>query len=435
MKGNQLLKNLVIVATAMTLTITAAAQAGQFKVLHEFKGNFDGSTPVAGLIQDSSGNLYGTTLGGGSNNNNVCTFGCGTVFELSPDGSGLWTKTVLHYFTGKTDGGQPSASLVMDGAGNVYGTTENGGSLLCGIPGCGTVFELSPNGSGGWTESTIYSFTHGPGGSSPIGLLLNGGNLYGVAFLGGANWGVVYELSPGTGGVWTETVLHTFENTDGAGPDSALDMDGSSNLFGTTMSGGVLTGSCKTFDGCGTVFELSPKSGGGWNFSEYSIPVVAKGVMPFGAVREDAEGNLFGTATAGGGTGFEGVMYKLTPITGVFSGWAESVLHRFDMTNGSDPVGLIEDGSGGFYGSAEGGGETGCNGGCGLVFDMKQTSGGGWEEIVLHHFSGGFDGNLPNPLYVDGNGNIFGTAESGGSTACPGGCGTVFEITAPAPVH
>jgi uncharacterized repeat protein (TIGR03803 family) len=431
MKGNQLVRNLVMVATAMTLTITAAAQAGQFKVLHEFKGNFDGSTPVAGLIEDSSGNLYGTTLGGGFKNSNVCTFGCGTVFELSPNGSGLWTKTVLYYFTGRTDGGQPSASLVMDGAGNLYGTTENGGSLLCGIPGCGTVFELSPNGSGGWTESTIYSFTTGSGGFSPIGLLLNGGNLYGVAFLGGADWGVVYELSPGTGGVWTETVLHTFENTDGAGPDSALYMDSSGNLFGTAMSGGVLTGSCKGEDGCGTVFELSPKSGGGWNFSEYSFPVVAKGVMPFGAVREDAEGNLFGVATVGGGTNFEGVMYKLTPITGVFGGWTESVLHRFDVTDGTDPVALIEDGNGGYYAAVEGGGKTGCNGGCGLVVDMKQTSGGGWEEIVLHHFTGGFDGSQPNPLYVDANGNIFGTAGDGGSTACPGGCGTVFEITAP----
>jgi uncharacterized repeat protein (TIGR03803 family) len=431
MKGTQLLRTLVMVATAMTMTLAAAAQAGQFKVLHEFKGKFDGSTPVAGLIQDSSGNLYGTTLGGGINNSNACTFGCGTVFELSPNGSGLWTKTVLYYFTGKSDGGEPSASLVMDGAGNLYGTAQNGGTPQCGPPGCGTVFELSPNGSGGWTESTIYNFTPGAGGFSPIGLLLDGGNLYGVAFLGGANYGVVYELSPGTGGVWTETVLHTFENTDGAGPDSALYKDSSGNLFGTTQSGGVLTGSCKDFSGCGTVFELSPAAGGGWNFSEYSIPVTAKGFFPYGAVREDAEGNLFGVTSGGGGTNSEGIMYKLTPITGVFGGWTESVLHRFDVTDGDNPVALIEDGNGGYYAAVEGGGETSCNGGCGLVVDMKQTSSGGWEEVILHRFTGLFDGYLPNPLYVDGNGNIFGTAEGGGSTACPGGCGTVFEITAP----
>jgi hypothetical protein len=428
MKGAQLSRNLVMVATAMTLTITAAAQAGQLRVLHEFRGKFDGAGPVAGLIQDSNGNLYGATIGGGINNRNTCSFGCGTVFELSPNSSGPWNKTVLYYFTGNSDGGQPTGSLVMDGVGNLYGTATNGGLSGCGQPGCGVVFELSPNGSGGWTESTIYSFTSGDGGFGPSGLLLDGGNLYGTTGSGGANWGVAYELSPGTGGVWTEAVLHTFEETDGFGPDSALYRDSSGNLFGTALRGGALTGRCKEFDGCGTVFELSPASGGGWNFSEYAFPSPDKGLSPGGAVREDAAGNLFGVTSAGGAE-FRGIVFKLTPAAG--GGWTESILHIFDETKGDGPVALIEDGNGGFYGTAEGGGETSCNGGCGLVFDLRPTS-TGWEETVLHRFSGLFDGSLPNALYVDASGNIFGTTEEGGGTACPGGCGTAFEILAPA---
>ncbi len=428
MESGKRLKTLVMVAIAMTLTPGAVAQAGQFKVLHEFRGKFDGVAPVAGLIEDANGNLYGTTIGGGLNNDNTCNAGCGTVFELSPNGGGGWTKTTLHRFTGNADGGEPVFSLVMDGAGNLYGTNENGGSLLCGIPGCGTVFELSPDGSGGWTESTIYSFAPGSGGFSPTGSVQDAsGNLYGVTGSGGANYGVVFELSL-SGGVWTETVLHTFDKSDGFGPNSTLLLDGSGNLFGTTIFGGVLTGACKAVEGCGTEFELSPAAGGGWNFNEYVFSSPGKGLEPNGTAVEDSARNLFGV-TSGGGDTRNGNVFKLTPVAG--GGWTESVIHVFNGANGSGPVGLVPDGHGGYYGATAQGGSANCNSGCGLVFDLTPGPGGGWVETVLHRFSGLYDGSLPNALFVDGNGNIFGTTEGGGSTACPGGCGTAFEITAP----
>ena len=434
MKHFQALRNLVMVVIttaviAMTLTVAAAAQARQFKVLHEFRGNFDGTAPTSALIEDSNGNLYGTTITGGINNSNVCGGGCGTVFELSPKVGGGWTKTTLHWFTGNSDGGQPTGALVLDGDGNLYGTAQNGGVVGCGGT-CGVIFKLSPA-SGPWTESTIYSFTGGSGGFEPSGLVRDSnGNLYGTTGSGGSNYGVAYELSE-SGGVWTETVLHTFANTDGSLPDSALYLDGSGNLFGTTLEGGVLTGTCKTFGGCGTVFEISPVSGGGWSFSEHMFTSSVKGLEPYGAALEDGEGNLYGvTSTAGASeTGFNGNVYKLSPVAG--GGWTETVIHVFDSTNGRGPVGLVADGSGGYFGTTAEGGNPSCQLGCGLVFDLKQTAKGGWEEVILHHFSGLYDGDLPNGLIVDANGNIFGTTESGGSTACPGGCGTVFEISAP----
>ena len=438
MKTGKRLKTLVMVAMAMTLTMAAAAQAGQFKVLHEFRGNFDGAGPTDALIQDSNGNLFGTTIGGGLIDGPCAPLGCGTVFELSPNGSGGWTMQTLHRFGRGSDGERPSGALVQDGAGNIFGTTEYGGQVGCGST-CGTVFELSPT-SGGWVASTVFSFDGHAGGSSPSGLLRDAnGNLYGTTGQGGsgyaaAGFGVAYELSSGSGGVWTETVLHTFSQTDGAGPNSTLYMDSNGNLLGTVVEGGVMTGKCKTFGGCGTVFELSPASGGGWSFSEYSIPAPGKGIWPRGGVREDAAGNLFGV-TFYGGQFSSGVVFKLSPATG--GGWTESVIHFFDGALGANPEGLIEDGNGGFYGSAAGGANGACNFGCGLVFDLTPGPHGGWVQGILHRFSGFYDGGNPNRLFVDGNGNIFGTTEAGGNTkggsVCSDGCGVVFEIAAPAP--
>ncbi len=418
------------VTLATTLTLTASAQAGHFKGLHEFKGGGDGITPVAGLIEDANGNLYGTTISGGLLNANNCNeSGCGTVFELSPATGGGWVKTTLHRFTGNRDGGAPTGALVMDESGNLFGTTENGGSQLCGTPGCGVVYELSPTSSSPWTLTVIYSFPDSSAGARPNGLVRDAsGNLYGSTTNGGTDWGVVYALSQSSGS-WVETVLHAFSNTDGSLPNSTLYMDGSGNLFGTTLQGGVLTGNCKTFGGCGTVFELSPASGGGWNFANYAFPTPTQGIFPVGAVREDASGNLYGVTSAGG-INSGGVAFKLVPVSG--GGWTESVFHTFDLAKGSSPVGLIEDGKGGYYGAAQSGGNTSCNGGCGTVFDLTPTSSGGWVATTLHSFTGVGDGGLPNPLMVDANGNIFGTAEAGGRTNCAfGGCGTAFEITNP----
>jgi uncharacterized repeat protein (TIGR03803 family) len=220
-------------------------------VLYRFAGGSDGNAPVAGLVFDAAGNLYGTTLHGGVGN-------LGTVFELSP-GTGGWTKTTLHRFTDKNgDGALPTAGLVLDQAGNLYGTTPNGGTKKSCYEGCGMVFELSPAAGGAWNESIVLEF-NGPNGANPAGTLVldSAGNLYGITQDGskGNGGGIVFELSPASGGVWTETVLHSFKFHvpsvgDGYFPNAGLLRDLLGNLFGTTVGGGLPNG--------GTVFEIVP---------------------------------------------------------------------------------------------------------------------------------------------------------------------------------
>jgi hypothetical protein len=198
---------------------------------------------------------------GGTNFSKTCQSGCGTVFELSPVTGMGWTETVLHSFDENgTDGAFAYGGLIIDGAGNLYGATNAGGTGLCKtsvVVGCGTVFELSPAAGGGWTETILYNFLkNGTDGVNPgTGtLLLAGGNLYGTTGSGGTDSvGIVYKLSPVVGGEWTETILHSFQNngTDGLHPNGNLIMDSSGNLYGTTNSGGT------SVQG-GTVFEITP---------------------------------------------------------------------------------------------------------------------------------------------------------------------------------
>ena len=199
--------------------------SGSENVVYNFAGGSDPKLPYAGLIFDKSGNLYGTTELGGTNNQ-------GTVFEITPNSNGSWTETVLYNFTGSTDGGQPYGSLVFDAAGNLYGTTNFGGSANCNM-GCGTVFKLTPR-IRGWTESVLYTFTGGSDGREPYARLLfdAGGNLYGTTLLGGnigsvcsEGCGTVFKLTPGSSG-WTESVLYAFQGAaDGASPYDGLAFD------------------------------------------------------------------------------------------------------------------------------------------------------------------------------------------------------------------
>jgi uncharacterized repeat protein (TIGR03803 family) len=204
----------------------------------------EGATPKCNVVFDAAGNLYGTTARGG-------TFDSGTVFELSPNPGGIWTEAVLYSFTDKTDGYDPSGGVIFDGAGNLYGTTSRGGAF-----GRGGVFELSPNGDGTWTNTVLHSFHGGLDGGFPISSTLTfdkAGNLYGETPSGGndrCGCGVVFELSPTGGGSWTETVLYRFNGADGGFPWQGLVMDAAGNLYGTTKDGGAY--------GFGTVFELTP---------------------------------------------------------------------------------------------------------------------------------------------------------------------------------
>jgi uncharacterized repeat protein (TIGR03803 family) len=282
-------------------TVFKLDTSGNEDVLYSFTGGNDGSYPN-GLIQDAAGNLYGTTGSGG-------TSGLGTVFELTPDGS----ETVLHSFRGKPDGESPLGGLVRDAEGNIYGTTFVGGPYPnCGFysTGCGIVFKISPEGK----ESVLYSFYYGGkglDGEQPSGTLIldAAGNIYGTTQDGGGDglYGDVYKLSP-TG---EETILYSFfGDDDGENPMAGLVRDPAGNLYGTTYQGGN-KGNCYEgffYSGCGTVFEISPSG----LETQLHIFTGRDGEYPvFNSLVRDKAGKLYGTA--GGGAYGGGVVFKLTP--------------------------------------------------------------------------------------------------------------------------
>ena len=279
-------------------------------VLYPFTGGSDGSGPSLGNpVFDKNGNLYGTTQLGGDL---ACSppYGCGTVYQLTPSASG-WTESVLYSFSGGNDGSEPASGVILDEAGNLYGITYQGGGIGCGGRGCGTVFQLSPSGSG-WKETILYSFTGGSDGGNPYGGLIfdQSGNLYGTTLFGGSGGGgTVFELSP-SGGGWTFTLVYALTGYD-AGPVGSLAMDGAGNLYGTTNANGAY--------GNGSVFKLQP-SNGGWIYTTlhdftYRGP---DGSLPVAGPTVDAKGNVYGTTSQGGTQycGFEvqcGVVWEITP--------------------------------------------------------------------------------------------------------------------------
>src|SRR5579885_3012174 len=416
---------LVIFAAAAISTAHAQTE----NVLFAIQGSTDGSAPHGGVALDSAGNLYGTSQYGS-------TYGscCGAAWELSPDGRGGYSETVLHTFIGKGGGGYPYAGLVLDGAGNLYGTASTGGNLSsCNGQGCGVVFKLSPNGSGGWTETVIRAFSGGRDGANPwAGLILDAaGNLYGTTSAGGKyGYGVVFELSPSSGGNWTETVLHGFTNgNDGGTPYSALTMDSAGNLYGTTLGGGIQTCSYLV-TGCGVVFELSPVSGAGWKESVLHFFNNTYGQAPEGGVVFDAAGNLYGTTVVGGenggcdGSGC-GVVYKLAPTK---SGqWQFTAIHQFTDTSQSKgfyPEGNLSiDASGDIYGTTSEGGT------CllGTIYKLTPGSSGGYGETIVHAFGcNSTDGATPlSGMVFDALGNLYGTTSQGGTNSS----GTVYKFT------
>jgi uncharacterized repeat protein (TIGR03803 family) len=262
-----------------------------------FGGAGDGTQPYSDLVMDKSSNLYGTTYGGG-------TYNAGTVFELS-NVNGVWTETVLHSFGGSGDGVEPYAGLLMVGSGTFYGTTQYGGNH-----GNGTVFKLFQSGAV-WKLKIIYSFTGGGDGGEPLGTLIRdkNGALYGTTKFGAANdEGTVFMLSR-LAGKWTETTLHEFDsfNEDGANPLAGLTWGPSGSLYGTTSEGGT-----PGYPGVGIVFELT-QSGGVWKETIlHSFEGDADGSYPQGGIVLDKNGALYGT-TAIGGTDNLGTVWKITP--------------------------------------------------------------------------------------------------------------------------
>jgi uncharacterized repeat protein (TIGR03803 family) len=393
--------NLLALALFSTLPVIAArpAWAQTETVLYNFTGSPDGAVPESQLISDGAGNFFGTTLYGGEKD-------LGTVFELSPNGVGGWNETVLHSFTGGTDGEYPELSpLMFDSAGNLYGTTYYGGSFGCGY-GCGVVYELTPKGKR-WKESVLYSFTGGADGGGPVGGLIMdaAGNLYGL--LGQA--GGVFELSP-SGGGWAEQLIYAADTRSGG-----LVMDAAGNMFGITTS---------------TVFELSPNGNGGWIASVIHTFAGGPddGSDPQGSLAFDRAGiSLYGSTYSGGVKNFGTVyMLRFRP-KGKYQGtWTERILHSFKgyPNDGSGPEeGITSDAPGLIWGTTENGGLYNYGTAFG-VFGVSDGWGIRYREVPLWNFDGA-DGAYPSGApFLDSAGNLYGTTPAGGSS----GLGVVFEV-------
>jgi uncharacterized repeat protein (TIGR03803 family) len=406
----------VFTLTAVLL-LAGAFAAGQETSIFSFYSQYGDALPIGGLVADAAGNLYGTTFYGG-------VYGNGMVYELSPGASG-WQMSVLYSFDPNgIDGFGPTSTIVFDKNGNIYGTTEFGGTGSCtnGF-GCGTVYELTPSGDATWKENILHDFAGSDGWQIHPGLAMDAaGNLYGMATNGGTyKNGTVFEISPKASG-WTFNVLHQFTGgNDGGVPFEGLTVDSAGNLYGVASAGGGKSTACRY--GCGVVFELSP-SGGTWtetvlhNFT----PNANDGRTPSCTLTFDAAGNLYGTTTSGGGPSNAGIVFELSPANG---SWSEKVLHNFNEQAGdgnSPSNGVVFDAAGNLYGTTIGGG----NHGRGAAYELSPTASGPWSETLLNNFSGqGAGGYFPNSALIWGpNGELYGVAASGGRD----GQGTVYQL-------
>lgn len=395
------------------------AQAQTYTVLHNFTGGSDGEFPDASLTLDEAGNVYGAAVSGG-------LYHGGTVYRLAPK-NGVWVFSPLYSFQGGQDGANPEGGLTFGSDGRLYGTTIYGGGLggmLCNAQGCGTIFSVQPPPTfprsvfESWTEEPLYRFTGG---------------------------------------------------SDGGDPESSPAFDSSGNLYGTAVFGG---NGCSG-SGCGTVYQLT-RNGESWSFNLiHAFTGGNDGNGPSGGVTVNSAGDLFGVTSMGGNGGCQygcGTAYEFSPSG---SGWSENVLHVFSDGTGVYPsAGVVLDGLGNIYGATQ---STQNGSGGGVVFELSQldgtwtytelytlpsnaggasglaidsagdlygtTSGGtsnygsvfklthtsqGWSYSLLHEFTGGADGQNPIvPVVVNPAGNIYGVTNMGGTY----GYGLVFEIT------
>jgi len=369
---------------------TRPAQAQAYTVLHSFCSEeycSDGAKPLAGLVADSTGTLYGTAAGIWSE-----VYVCyGTVFKLHKSGNG--------YQVIDTPGCNLVAGLLLGVGNNLYGATYFGGAHSCGVwgnYGCGAVFAVNDKNDKG---TLLYSFTDGKDGGFPAGGLVqdSAGDLYGTTYAGGASgYGVVFRLTK----AHKETVLHSFAGADGANPVAGLVRDAAGNLYGTTYYGG---------EGLGVVFKVD-KTGKETVLHKFSGTL--HGAYPFAGLLRDAAGNLYGTTQWGGASNL-GTVFKLD------AGGKETVLYSFSGADGEAPrAGVIRDAAGNLYGTTEAGGAYGY----GTVFKLEKTG----KETLLYSFTGGTDGSRPwAALLRDANGDLYGTASEGGAY----GYGVVFKLT------
>jgi uncharacterized repeat protein (TIGR03803 family) len=382
-------------ALAVTFLVLAAcaAQAQNYneETIYSFRGSPDGANPYGGVTQDSAGNLYGTTYQGGHYN-------LGTVFKLDTAGK----ETVLHSFGGQQDGAYPmGVTLVLDSAQNLYGTTSDGGG------GYGVIFTMNARG-----KETVLRILKQWNGATPYASVIRDadGNVYATAAAGGGeNGGVVFKVT----GVRKGKILHSFMGGEyGRYPEAPLVEDAKGNFYGTTYYGG----SC-----CGIVFKLN-KNGSETPLHSFTSGNGVDGFYPEAGLVLDGAGNLYGTTSQGGVGGINGgAVFK------VDTAGNETVLHTFDGADGWSPGfgSLLRDSDGNLFGTTQGSG-TGCQETCGSVFELTPKSGGGWTATVLYTFSGGSDGGAPLAgLIQDGAGNLYGTTSAGGAY----GYGVVFKLS------
>ena len=396
----------VAFAWVLLLGAITPLSAQTFKTLYSFTGVNDGGNPNGPMAQDAEGNLYSVT------NVSQGGTGAGTVFRLGPSRK----LTVLHPFGGEGDGDGAwgSSGVIRDAAGNLYGTTWGGGYNNQGV-----VFEVGTSGK----ERVLHRFAGGIDGSQPTAGLVrdSAGNLYGTTGTGGkcAECGTVFKLDR----AGKETVLYRFKGSPDAGHvltgDLVLDANG--NLYGVSYFGGLATGCIAPQAGCGTFFELSPNGEGGWKERVlYRFKGGRDGAYPHSGLVRDAEGNFYGSTDWGGNTACKnygcGTVFKLD------STGKESVLYRFTGgSDGSEPGNVLAlDTEGNLYGTAPTGGSDACRYGCGTAFKLDTSNG---KLTVLHAFNG-TDGAHPSDLFLNAAGKLDGVTQMGGAY----NWGTVFEL-------
>ncbi|MGD0191871.1 MAG: choice-of-anchor tandem repeat GloVer-containing protein [Rhizomicrobium sp.] len=377
------------------LSLLQPAHASTFTVIYTFHGGNDGFNPTGRITYDKAGNLYGTTRNGGDDCKSPSGLDCGTAWALAPDG----TKTVLYSFGAHPRHGRSPSGLIRDDLGNLYGMTAAGGSKND-----GTVFAIASSGR----QSVLHSFS-GQDGISPYGDLAQdtAGNLYGTTLEGNGFYGSAFELTPGG----TQTTLHLFTGgSDGANPYAGLTKDTAGNLYGTTFyGGGAVACGGQPPTGCGTVFKIAPD---GTETVLYAFTAQYDGAFPVGRLAIDASGNLYGTTISSDVNGGNGTAFEVSPSGN------EKVLHYFSGGNdGAVPfAGVVLDNSGNLYGTTFYGGAY-CD--CGTVWEIAPSG----TETILHTFSES-DGAEPEGDLLLLKGDLYGTASAGGD-----GYGTVFKLT------
>jgi uncharacterized repeat protein (TIGR03803 family) len=389
----------ILTLAFLLITISTARGATQ-KVLYTFTGGVDGGKPYAGVIFDKAGNLYGVTEKGG-------TYGHGTVFQLTPSGTG-WTETVLYSFTGGSDGDDPVGGLIIDDAGNLYGTTIMGGNGTD----CGTIFKLAPTG-GSWTLTTLHMFAGGTDGCAP-GASLRIFNLWldGTTVAGGrSDQGTMFSISTNGGTPY----IHAFSRNNGNQPWGSVNEWGYvTTYFGGLKRGGTISEPWCCGTGIRVVKTFSDTNKAGYG----PIGDLLTGHM-------DGEPRMWGTVYSGG-AGRRGSVYQLRPGA-YYEVWILNVLHAFSGPDGDGPgAGVIMDAAGNLYGTTMWGGAD--PGYAGTVYKLTPAAKGKWTHTLLYSFSGGIDGGeVTSGVVMDSAVNLYGTAVSGGAFDQ----GVVYEIQNP----